>query len=154
MLSLLTDRCKLSVRHVTCQLPAYAINATKDAPAKLKALSVVPFPNNPDGLSIGSNWGNGKFSVEATKADLANVINGISRLLGMPVADETGIQGNYSFTLRWTDGTQSPVGTTPDAAFDRTLAAALRDQLGLKLESTKAPVDTIVIDHIEEPTPN
>ena len=154
VLSLLTDRCKLSVTRVKRQLPSYVIASTKDTSSKLRPLAADPFPNNPAGLSTASNWGRGKMSLEETKGTLHNLANGLSILLGMPVSDQTSVAGNYSFTLRFTDDAQAVNGSVPDADFDRTLAAALRDQLGLRLESTKASVDAIIVDHVEEPSPN
>ena len=74
------------------------------------------------------------------------------------VEDKTGLPGNYTFTLRWTRQlTDANGGRTSDSAASATgpsLWTALQEQLGLQLKSTKAPVDTIVIDHMEKPTPN
>jgi uncharacterized protein (TIGR03435 family) len=73
--------------------------------------------------------------------------------LDRPVVDRTGLTGNFDFTIEF-----SPEDPTPkDAPLDTTGTTpleALRDQLGLKLESTSGPIDTLIIDHIEEPSPN
>jgi bla regulator protein blaR1 len=75
--------------------------------------------------------------------------------LGRPVVNQTGLSGQYDFTLRWTpepesarpsDATQLPSQTT--------FMEALHDQLGLKLRAGKAPVEIIVIDHIEPVSDN
>jgi len=73
------------------------------------------------------------------------VISGIDR----PVIDRTGLQGNYGFTVKF-----APAGaTTPDQ--DRPdLLTAIREQLGLKLEATRAPLDVLVIDSVDKPLPN
>jgi uncharacterized protein (TIGR03435 family) len=74
--------------------------------------------------------------------------------------DKTGLQGNYTFTLQWTpenlaaNGGQSAPGATSLGSSGPSLFEALQDQLGLKLELTKAPVDTVVIDYIEQPSEN
>ena len=88
----------------------------------------------------------------------------LSRQLGRQVLDETGLKGAYDFTLRWTSDTGlngGPFPIAPDSADQPvpdssgpSLFTALQEQLGLKLESTKGPVDTIVIEHIEEPSEN
>jgi uncharacterized protein (TIGR03435 family) len=73
------------------------------------------------------------------------VVTGIDR----PVVDRTGIQGNYGFALKF-----APAGaTTPDP--DRPeLLTAIREQLGLKLEATRAPLEVLVIDSVEKPSAN
>jgi uncharacterized protein (TIGR03435 family) len=84
---------------------------------------------------------------------MASLTRALSRSLGRPVNDETGLNGQYDFTLLWTpDDTNSPAALAD--ATGPSLFTALQDQLGLKLESKKAPVETIVIDHIATPSPN
>jgi uncharacterized protein (TIGR03435 family) len=80
------------------------------------------------------------------------------------VVDQTGLgAGRYDFILKWTpDASQQglgvrennapPVADNPDAPPD--LFAAFEQQLGLRLQSTKAPVDVMVIDHVDKPSPN
>ncbi len=96
-------------------------------------------------------------------AEFAQVMQGTA--LDRPVVDQSGLTGRYDFTLNWTPdefqfpglrGSNGgplpapPPGTTeaPD------LFTAIQQQLGLKLDSMKAPVDTIVIDHVEKPSEN
>ena len=62
------------------------------------------------------------------------------------VLDHTGLSGRYDFDLEW-----SPDQDAPDKP---SIFAAAQEQLGLKLESARAPVDVVVIDHIERPTEN
>lgn len=85
--------------------------------------------------------------LNASMADLAVIL---SNQLGRPVKDATGLSGRYDFTLSWMNGVSTDAG---DAGPD--LPAALREQLGLQLENSKAPVDTLIIDGInKDPTPN
>jgi len=73
------------------------------------------------------------------------VITGIDR----PVLDRTGLKASYAFTLKFAP----PQSTNPDP--DRPqFMTALQEQLGLKLESTRAPVDVLVIDSVERPSEN
>lgn len=91
---------------------------------------------------------------------LANVLSGI---LGRPVLDQTGLTGTYAFKLEWTpDFGGSGIATekaeaagvsTPDPS-GPSLFNAIQGQLGLKLESQKGPVETIVIERVEKPTAN
>jgi|SoiMethySBSTD1v2_1073268.scaffolds.fasta_scaffold00533_20 bla regulator protein blaR1 len=73
------------------------------------------------------------------------VVTGIDRM----VLDRTGMTGNYGFTLKFAAaGATSPDPDRPE------LITALQEQLGLKLEATRAPIDVLVIDSVEKPTPN
>ena len=91
----------------------------------------------------------------------------LSHITGRPVVNHTDLKGLYDFTLKWTPGEGEgpmmmggPPGPPPaDAppppdANGPTLFTALQEQLGLKLESQKAPMDTVVIDRIERPSEN
>ncbi len=71
----------------------------------------------------------------------------VSQQLNRVVIDQTGLDKNYDFTLSW-----SPDENAPDAG--PSIYTALREQLGLKLESTKGPVDVMVIDRIQRPSAN
>lgn len=71
----------------------------------------------------------------------------------MPVVDETGLKGNYNFTLKWQREEEGSASGLHDQALP-TIYAALPEQLGLKLESGKGPVDVLVVDHIEQPGDN
>jgi uncharacterized protein (TIGR03435 family) len=70
--------------------------------------------------------------------------------LGRPVVDNTGLTGGFDFTLTWTPDTP---GGPADAA-GVSLFSALEDQLGLRIESKKAPMDTIVVDQAQKPSAN
>jgi uncharacterized protein (TIGR03435 family) len=78
--------------------------------------------------------------------------------LGRPVTDNTGLKGEYDIRLYWvTDtlrsGTPSPAGADGDEG--PTITQAIQDQLGLRLEAKKGPVDCLIVDHIERaPTEN
>ena len=80
----------------------------------------------------------------------------LSRVLGRTVLDETGLVGTYDVDLRWTpDETQAlqtpqpPVDSTAPALF-----TAIQEQLGLRLESGKGPVEVLVVDEAEKPSGN
>jgi uncharacterized protein (TIGR03435 family) len=81
-------------------------------------------------------------------------------LLNRTVIDKTGLVGRYDFTLSWTpDESNDPnffpstAGQPPDTG-GPSIFAALQEQLGLKLEAGKGPVQVIVVDHIEKPSGN
>jgi uncharacterized protein (TIGR03435 family) len=82
---------------------------------------------------------------------LANVLVTVPVITGVdrPVINRTGVEGNYGFTLKFSPA-QAP---NPDPERPQ-LFTALEEQLGLKLESTRAPVDVLVVDRAEKPTEN
>jgi uncharacterized protein (TIGR03435 family) len=91
-----------------------------------------------------------------TIALLADVLSGMGRL-DRPIVDETGLTGRFDFTLEFEPEAALTAAPTADPAPEAqgpTFLEALREQLGLKLESTKAPLPFLVIDHVERPTGN
>src|SRR5688572_2540619 len=77
---------------------------------------------------------------------------------GRLVVDKTGLTGRFAFTLRWTPE-QMPTATPPPgvAPIDPngpSFFTALQEQLGLKLQSATGPVEVVVIDSVEQPTPD
>jgi uncharacterized protein (TIGR03435 family) len=73
----------------------------------------------------------------------------LSSILQRPVLDETGLSGSFDFKSAF-------LGVDPKAEYQDIVASILTSvqELGLKLKSAKGPVETIVIDHIERPSPN
>ena len=70
--------------------------------------------------------------------------------------NNTGLEGNYDFKLEWTP---DPAPSAPDGqpvitAVGPSIFSALQEQLGLRLEATKGPVDVLVIDHVDQPSEN
>lgn len=95
------------------------------------------------------------------------LVQQLARQVGRTVLDQTGLKGKYDFTLKWTPDPGSTgmmpnsapgAGPGPDSALPDnsgpSIFAAVQEQLGLKLESTKGPVEIIVIDHVERPSEN
>jgi uncharacterized protein (TIGR03435 family) len=142
--TLLADRFHLQVHHVSKQLPAWNLVAAKGGP-KLKESPVDAEPH----MAISSN-----IRIVATGKSVQNLIDSqLSIASGRPVFDKTGLTGNYDFTLEWVNRKLS-AASDPGLADGLSLFTALQEQLGLKLESTTAPFDTIVIDHAEKPSEN
>ena len=140
--ALLADRFKLVVHRETQQAQVYALVVGKNGP-KLQEV--------PDGKKNYINWtgpGQATFTENTT---LLGLINVLSTLLGSPVVDETALNGTYSFSLEFTDP-RDPHPTDADSRPD--IFSAVQDQLGLKLEAKKAPVEVLVIDHVERPSAN
>jgi uncharacterized protein (TIGR03435 family) len=81
-------------------------------------------------------------------ADLAKDLQ--TRQDGKPVVDQTGIAGRFDFTLKWWPDRWGIASANAEPV----LGTAIQEQLGLKLEAVKAPVDVIMIDHVERPSAN
>jgi bla regulator protein BlaR1 len=164
--SLLADRFKLTLHHDTKELPLYALVVAKNG-SKLHESAVTPddtappsslTPDGPPPRNSMRMMGRGNLSINAGNLDTFAEL--LSHQLGLLIVNKTGLKGNYDFTLKWTPdegrGPGGPSGDTapPPDASGPSIFTALREQLGLKLESQKGPVDTIVIDHVERPSEN
>jgi uncharacterized protein (TIGR03435 family) len=87
----------------------------------------------------------------------------LSRQLRMPVIDRTGLQGEFAFAIEWpadageavrSPGTPPPAGSPPPDLFGTAGRVAIREQLGLTLTATTAPVDVLVIESVQQPSQN
>ncbi len=83
------------------------------------------------------------------RRDLADTV---ASVLDRPVLDRTGLQGDFDFTIEYERDIDAPGTELPFAG--PAMFTAFQERLGLKLESTKAPVEVLVIDHIEKPSEN
>ena len=89
----------------------------------------------------------------ATGVSMELLVRFLSSATHMPVVDKTSLTGVYNFHLKWQPEEEGPTSGLHDQALP-TIYAALPEQLGLKLESGKGPVDVLVVDHIEQPSDN
>jgi uncharacterized protein (TIGR03435 family) len=135
--TLLADRFQLKFHRETRELPIYALVVAKNG-AKLHAVSAA-------GLGVG--MGKGRFNGRG--ADMPTLASVLSNELGRLVFDRTGLSGFYDFTL-----TFEPDDTRAADTAGPSLFTALQEQLGLRLEPQKGPVETLVIDHAEKPSAN
>ncbi len=128
--ALLADRFKLVVHHETQELQAYTLVIGKNG-SKME--------ESTEGKKNYINW-TGSGQVEFTECSLLCLINVLSTTLGSPVIDQTGLKGQYTFKLEFTDPrAPTPRNDGPPQADARpSLFAAVQDQLGLKLEA-KSP---------------
>ena len=149
--SLLASRFGLKVHFETREMPVYALVVAKSG-AKLN-------PARNGGPSRLSTLSNGQGS-EMTAAGVTLEQFVLSPLLtgaagGRTVADQTGLKGAFDFTLKWTPEALAASTTAKEVGADApSLFTAIREQLGLLLVASRAPVEVIVIDHIEQPSAN
>lgn len=150
---MLTDRFKVTLHPEIKTLPVFDLIVTKDGP-KFKPSPPPPSdPDNPNKHPSGT-WINNE-DLTATSITMSDFAKTMAGQLNRTVIDKTGLTGVYDLKLKWTpDRLLNPAAD--DGATDRPpgLLTALPEQLGLKLESAKGPVETLVVDHAEKPSPN
>lgn len=155
--SLLADRFHLKVHFETRELPIYALVVAKGG-VKMTATAMDPAipaetlkPRSLRMVGPGDATGAG-----VTTAMLAELLERQAELGSgneRTVVDKTNLSGLYDWTLHWMPWHDIP-GEGPPDSDGPSLFTALQEQLGLKLEPTKAQVEVIVIDHIERPSAN
>jgi uncharacterized protein (TIGR03435 family) len=155
--SLLADRFKLAVRHETKDLEAYALVIDKGGP-KLRPSKAPHFndaaPLNPyhaRGVEGHSSYALDLVITDATMADLAWRLSSLTILEDHVVVDKTGLDGRYDFELKF--AAQSPNGPPADSDAP-SIFTALREQLGLRLDARKIPLEVLSVEHAERPARN
>ncbi len=176
MQDLLRDRFKLAAHRETREQPIYALTlvrtdgrlgpglrvSTTDCAAMFARGRVGPPPRGMapgERPACGMRIGPGQ--LVAGGMPISQLIPPLSQFIERLVVDRTGLTGNFEIDLTWTpdrlpQGTPPP-GAPPPPAIDPngpSLFTAVQEQLGLKLESERAPVEVLVIDHVERPTPD
>jgi uncharacterized protein (TIGR03435 family) len=151
---LLVDRFQLTFHKESKELSVYALTVMKTGVKMAKTES------GAGNLPGYGGQGQGRLAVRnSNMADFAGFLQ--SRIVDRPVVDRTALPDRYDFTLKWTPDVNQPpapgqppavAGLDVDAPPD--LFAAFQQQLGLKLEATKAPVEVMVIDKVEKPSEN
>jgi uncharacterized protein (TIGR03435 family) len=147
---LLEDRLQLKYHWETRESAVYHLVVSKAG--KLRDSEPGGCPPTADAPcgALRNSPGNTK-GYHLTAADLAG---SLSLFLGRFVLDKTGLIGKYDISLQWTTERiqlQSPAGAAESSP---SIFTALQEQLGLKLEASKGPVKTLVIDHVERPSEN
>ncbi len=153
---LLADRFQLKFHFEKRDLSAYAVRIAKTG------AKIVRSQDDPKGLP-GFYFGRAAAGTTLTfrNSPMSQVTAVLQNIMDKPVVDQSGLAEKYDFTLTFTldpaqavrlGGAPLPAAVNPDAAPD--VFAAFEQQLGLKLESTKAPVDVMVIDKVDRPSEN
>jgi uncharacterized protein (TIGR03435 family) len=164
--ALLAERFKLTLHRDTNNLPVYALMIAKNGPKLQESKPGDTYPNGfkgPDGHEgMHGLLFTGKGQLTGQGVPIAILTQVLSEQLGRTVLDKTGLMSEYDFTLQWMpDVSQAPpVGqqetdSTPShESSGPSMFTAIQDQLGLRLESKKGPVEVLVIDHVERPSEN
>jgi uncharacterized protein (TIGR03435 family) len=165
----LQDRCALKFHHEKRNLQVYALVVARGG-SKLKKAAVT----DSSAVKLGSTTQTAQepmmtisdkgLTIWAHHATLESLVAMLSQQVGATVVDNTGLLGKYDYTLSWMPNEDSfhlmglPIpGPLPERAgqtqaIGPSIFSALQEQLGLRLERHKEPVDVIVIDHLERPS--
>jgi len=152
---LLAERFKLTFHHDKKELSVYILSVSKAGNKMIKEESD---PNGLPGLFFKGKLGD--LGVRnATMADFTGLMQ--SAVLDRPVLDQTGLTGRWDFSLLWTPDDSQFAGMgakipppTDNASAPPNLYTAIQEQIGLKLDATKAQADVLVVDKVEKPTDN
>jgi uncharacterized protein (TIGR03435 family) len=151
----LVERFGLKFHNEQRELSVYALTLAAGGP---KMTITADKPSTPGNFMFR---GLGKLMV--TNSTMKDFCHGMQEaVMDKPVVDQTGLTDRYDFNLNWTPdqsqfaamGANIPPPNADDPNAPPSLYTALQEQLGLKMESTKANADVMVIDHVEKPSPN
>jgi uncharacterized protein (TIGR03435 family) len=136
--TLLAERFHLAIHRESREMSAYALMVAKNGP---KLVEVAP-------NGTGTSNGRGRFQDRAIS--MAGLADQLARELGRPVVDKTGLTAVYDLKLEWTPDDQPQGDAAPsEPAQGPSIFTALQEQLGLKLQTQEAPVEIIVVDHVD-----
>ncbi len=152
--TLLGERCKLVAHHETKEMLVYAVTVAKNGPKLHEIKEDDPEPGKMTSRERAIElWGSRNAEARAHwggVGDLQQFLQGLPNIVSIdgsgvhpidrPVLDKTGLHGHYWIQVGWDS--------------DDDFIPAIQEELGLRFESQKAPVDVVVIDHIEKPDPN
>jgi bla regulator protein BlaR1 len=165
--ALLADRFQLRIHRETKEMPVYGLLVAKNGP-KLEAsrevcfdpTAGIPQPPTLPGQSPSRPCGgfnNSSNQMLGASVGMSRFAANLSRFIGRTVVDRTGLKGTYDIALRWTpDEGQAwlPTGPLPPDDSQPSIFTAVQEQLGLRLESQRGPVEVLVIDGAEKPSEN
>jgi len=154
---LIAERFRLSLHRETKKMPVFALIVAKNGP------KLTPHVGNP--AQPGQRIRPGPGSLTVQQGNMAILAAQLSQQLWRAVIDKTGLQQEYDFTLKWTpesgQGGPESIGLPPESSAPPrpdlngpSIFTAVQEQLGLRLDSQKGPVEIIVIDHVEYPSEN
>jgi uncharacterized protein (TIGR03435 family) len=142
--AILLDRFQLQVHTEVKTLPVYEMSLTKDGPKFKESTSTgngssTHTHNIPHGTELN-----------ARNVTMASFAGTLYSEVHRTVLDKTGLAGKYDIDMKWSPDDAA----TPDPDAGPSVYTALQEQLGLKLQSAKGPVETLVVDHVEMPSAN
>ncbi len=140
--ALLADRFQLKIHREPREMPVYILTVAKGG----SKLQTQPDDGKPGSGLSSRRTDEGKREVIGRKLTAAGLARFLSGQIGRSITDQSGLTGKYDFKLTWAPDMGDTTGPS--------LFTALQDQLGLKLDSSKAPVEVVVVDSAQKPSEN
>jgi bla regulator protein blaR1 len=140
---LLVDRFQLKFHRETKQLPIYSLVVAKTG---VKLQQSAPSDSTEPKMRMKAGV------LTCQRFSISDLAQWLTLHVGRKVVDNTGFTGAYDFTLSWTP--DSPGSSLQSVDSEASIFTAIQEQLGLKLEPMKGPIETFVIDHVERPSEN
>jgi bla regulator protein blaR1 len=142
--ALLADRFQLRMHRENRDLPRYVLTVSKSGLKKQSA----------DSKTDSGMIRMGKGSLSGSQIPVPDLILALSQILDRTIVDQTGLHGKFDVDLKWTPDLAPNVDAATANMEGPTIFTALQEQLGLKLEANKGPVEVIVIDAAGKPAEN
>jgi uncharacterized protein (TIGR03435 family) len=137
--ALLADRFQLKLHRDQKELSVYHLVVAKKSPKLKPSAPEEKFGQTFDQATPGS------IRSSFTKITMADFVHLVSVYADRPVIDKTGLDGEYDYSIEW---------TPQNGDFKQAIMAAVQEQLGLKYEAVKEPVDALVFDHVGKLSPD
>ena len=163
--TLLADRFRLVLRKEARETAVYSLVIAQNDGRSDKAL--LPVDCKTDSKAVvrkgdapACSWlligkaGTGMVTYQSGGVNLDELAKTLTRRVGRPVINRTGLAGEFQFELSWLQDMPAAAAAPAAANDGPSLFTALQEQLGLKLESSRGPVEFLVIESVERPTPN
>lgn len=142
-LTLLEERFQFKFHRGTAEGPVFLLELEK--PGKLGPALKPSAPETKAGMSVNRNAG--KITMRVMQTPMDAIASALSRQLGRPVENRTGLKSNFDFSIQWA------ADETAESA-DPGLFTVMKEQLGIKVRPAKGTFETIIIDQISHPTEN
>jgi bla regulator protein blaR1 len=155
--ALLANRFGLRVHHSVKTMPVLALVPSSGGPEFFEGKALSRPDSDTDGRQVNLRMDGRQWVLSFEDAPLSyliRVLSGQPETAGRILVDQTGLNGDYTFKLQWEGQTLTAAPSAGSESSSASLFTALQEQLGLKLESQKGPVEVLVIDHVEKPSEN
>jgi len=152
--SLLEERFQLKTHRETREQPVFTLTVTKSG---TRLMRTVEGRSGPGGLSAGSSRSSTTAAgteMSGSGMTISRIANMLSGPAGRPIIDKTNLSETYDFVLKFAPVQNLTAGDPGADSSGPSLFTALEEQLGLKLESAKGPVEILVIDSVQKPSEN
>jgi uncharacterized protein (TIGR03435 family) len=154
--SLLQDRFQLKVHNESRDFSVYLLSVGKNGPKVSPYQEQSAPPRSPPGPPLRGLLRRNGDDIAATGVRMSSLASFLGQFIGRPVLDQTGLEGEYDFKLHWLPAPPTQVGGPDAVAGDPagpSIFTAIQD-IGLKLDAVKAPMEVLVIDSVSKPSEN